>query len=150
MPWWEITILLVSIAVGVLVGTIVSDFIGLNLRPPAKNPDGSKTSVQPPHFSHELLDEIETNYRIANNHSAARLLPFQISIWESGKYAFGRLGTGLQRDLAQAYIDMRLANNIVWLATDLGRKNASIEEHYVALCLKIAARLAKICIVSAR
>jgi hypothetical protein len=47
-------------------------------------------------------------------------------------------------ELKEAYIDIRLANNIVWLVTEMGASSKDFEASYLRLCGKIAERLNKV------
>ena len=50
----------------------------------------------------------------------------------------------LREDLTQAYVDMRLANSIVWLSTEIGHRSKNLDENYVKMCTNIAERLDRI------
>ncbi len=47
-------------------------------------------------------------------------------------------------ELTEAYVDMLLANNIVWLAVELGRDSQDLTANYSKLSKKIAERLQRI------
>ena len=92
----------------------------------------------------DLIEEAENNYKIANEHSIEKLLSFQTSVWDGKKDEVHKLPINLQDDLTQAYLDMRLANSVVWLCTELGRKSHNLDKNYLALCANIAVRLNRI------
>ena len=88
-----------------------------------------------------LLAEVENNRLIANEPWTGKLIPFQTYIWNSNSAELNTLPASLREDLAQAYSDIQLANSIVWLATELGRRSPNLDENYMKLCTNIAARL---------
>ncbi len=92
----------------------------------------------------DLLTEVENNRNIATKPWTGDLQPFQTRVWDTAQDEVNKLPANLQGDLAQAYVDMRLANNIVWLATDLGRRTRNLDENYMNLCTSVAARLARV------
>ena len=57
---------------------------------------------------------------------------------------FDNLSPSLRSDLRDAYTDMAMANNIVWLVTEFRTKSKDLEASYIKLCSKIAERLTKI------
>ena len=90
----------------------------------------------------DLLAEIRKNVEIASHPQKDELLPFETSVWDRDGV---RLFTGDSRGaMNEAYADMRLANRIVWLATDLGRRNDRLTASYLDLCAKIADRLGRV------
>jgi hypothetical protein len=42
------------------------------------------------------------------------------------------------------YVDVGLANNIVWLATEIGHRSKELDESYIKLCASIAERIQNI------
>ena len=92
----------------------------------------------------ELITEIENNHRTATEPWAGKLLPFQTSVWDTNPGELHILPENLREDLTQAYTDMRLANSIVWLSAELGRRSHNLDENYMKLCTNIAERLNKI------
>ena len=91
-----------------------------------------------------LLAEIKDNLAMAAKPATSDLIPFQTKIWDSQNSEIDSLPKAVQEELKQAYVDMRLANNIVWLATEVGRRSPALNDGYVRLCIQIAARLDKI------
>jgi len=96
---------------------------------------------QPKFTIPELLAEVENNHRIATESWAGKLLPFYTSVWDRSVEAVHTLPANLQGELRQAYVDMGLANSIVWLSTELGHRSHNLDESYIKLCTSIAARL---------
>jgi len=87
------------------------------------------------------LLEIQTNLRIAVTPWSGTPLPFETRVWDTNSSEFDSLGTQHREDLAQAYVDMSLANQIVWVWTELGSASKDLELSYRSLCSKIAERL---------
>jgi hypothetical protein len=94
------------------------------------------------HFENsELFLEIETNIATAKAQWTGKLLPFQTSAWDSSLYEVDSLPAGKLNDLNEAYVDIRLANELVWLSEVVGHIGKEIKESYVKLCSNIAERL---------
>ncbi len=87
------------------------------------------------------LEEIKTNLRIATIPWDGKPLPFQTKIWDTNMSEFDSLITEHGSDLGQAYIDMAMANQIVWLYTEIGYKSDDLERSYKQLCAMVAERL---------
>ncbi len=92
----------------------------------------------------ELIEEIVNNRRIATTPWAGKLLPFQTSTWETLQDNVNKVPANIHDDLAQIYIDIRLANSIVRLATDFNRRSGSLDESYKKLCTGIAGKIKRI------
>ena len=88
------------------------------------------------------LVEIQTNLRIATTPGDDKPLPFQTKIWDTNKSEFDSLGVQHRSELGQAYVDMAMANHIVWLWTEIGYTSNDLKANYKLLCTKIAERLA--------
>jgi len=91
-----------------------------------------------------LLTEVEYNRRIATASWTGKLLPFQTHVWDANRDEVNALPTEIREALTQAYVDMRLANSIVWLSTEFDRRNQNLDENYMKLRTNIAAALDKI------
>ena len=91
-----------------------------------------------------VLAEVETNLAIATMPWAGKLLPFQTSVWDTSRDEIDSLLADLKEALTEAYADMRLANSIVWLSTEVGRRSNDLDESYIKLCTKIAERLDRV------
>ncbi len=92
----------------------------------------------------ELVAEVENNHRIATKPWTGELLPFQTGVWDTSPDKVHILPANLQEALTETYTDMRLANSIVWLSTELGRRSQDLDESYMKLCANIAAMLDKV------
>jgi len=91
-----------------------------------------------------IVAEIESNYRIASEPWTGQLLSFQTGVWDVSPNKVNALPADLQEDLTQAYADIRLANSIVWLSTELGRRSSNLDENYTKLCISITTRFERI------
>jgi hypothetical protein len=69
------------------------------------------------------------------------MVSFQTKAWDASGGKVDSVSSDLYGDLMEAYADMRLANTLVWLSSDVGRKNKDLDESYLTLCNKIAERL---------
>ncbi len=89
----------------------------------------------------DLVTEVENNKRIAAEPWTGKLLLFQTHVWDKSSDEINTLPANLRQDLIQAYVDMRLANSIVWMSTELGRRSPNLDENYRKMCTNIGARL---------
>ena len=101
---------------------------------------GAPVKPKPPN----LAAEVENNRQIATQPWTGKLLPFETGVWDTSRDGVPTLPANLGEDLTQAYVDMRLANSIVWLATELGRRSQNLDDNYMKLCTNITTRLDKI------
>jgi hypothetical protein len=90
------------------------------------------------------LNEITANLRIATTPWTGTPLLFVTSTMDKHSDEFDAINVQNHDDLREAYTDMAMANNIVWLVTELGASSKELGESYVKLCAKIAERLHKI------
>ena len=88
-----------------------------------------------------LFSEIEHNRKVANEPWTGTPLPFETTVWSSNPAELHALPANMRENLAQVYSDIQLANSIVWLATELGRRSSNLDDNYTKLCTNIAARL---------
>ena len=91
-----------------------------------------------------ILNEIETNLRIANTPWDGKPLPFQTKFGDTKMTEFDSLDTEHSEDLKEAYVDMVMANDIVWFCTEIGHASDDLELSYKQLCAKINERLATV------
>jgi hypothetical protein len=92
----------------------------------------------------DFIKELETNLAIATATWADKLLPFQTSCWDANHGESEPLLTAHHQDLIQLYVDIGLANNIVWLSTEIGHRSKELDESYIRLCAGIAERLKRV------
>jgi hypothetical protein len=87
------------------------------------------------------LIELQTNLKIATTPWDSTPLPFQTEIWDRNIGQFDTMGEERRRNLGEAYLDMHMANQIVWLFTSLGSISNDLAASYRLLCAKVAERL---------
>ncbi len=91
-----------------------------------------------------LLAEVEGNLGIASKPWTGELLSFQTQVWDANQDGAHRLPADLRENITQAYVDIRLANSIVWLSTEIGHRSQTLDENYMKMCTNIAERLDRI------
>ena len=147
MDWWQVAlIVLASVVVGFLVGGSLSYLIArLRKRPFIKKRETIAVAEgQSESTATDLLTELEDNHRIATESQADEMLSFKTRVWDTNQDDVHRLTVNLREELAQAYLDMHQANDIVWLSTELGHRSQTLDEHYMNLCPRIAVRLERV------
>jgi hypothetical protein len=92
----------------------------------------------------DLLTEIEYNHKIANQSSMGKVLPLETRVWDAPQHGVNKLPVSLRDELQQVYIDIRMANSLVWLFTEFGRRSPDLYRNYARLCNEIAERLDRI------
>lgn len=92
----------------------------------------------------DLIFEVENNIKTATQPWTGKLLPFQTHTWEVLQDTVDNVPATAQEDLKQIYVDIRLANSIVRLATEFNRRSSSLDDSYKKLCVSIAERLDRI------
>ncbi len=92
----------------------------------------------------DFIKELETNLAIATTPWADKLIPFQTSCWDAKHGESEPLLTVHHQDLIQLYVDIGLANNIVWLATEIDHRSKELDESYIKLCAGIAENLKRV------
>lgn len=91
-----------------------------------------------------ILSELENNLAIASRPESAQLINFQTDMWNTRRADFNTLEPDIMKELTEAYVDMLLANNIVWLVTELKRDSKDLANSYFRLSAKVAERLTRI------
>ncbi len=92
----------------------------------------------------EALAELEGNLVISKKPLNGQLVGFHTNIWNSRRSDFNVLEADLLREVTEAYVDMLLANNLVWLVTELKRDSPDLLDSYSKLSLKVSERLQRI------
>ena len=144
MDWWQIALMiLASIFLGLLLGGLISYLMARFSKKPLLNKREAAAVVeeQLKCTLPELLAEIENNCRIATEPWTGNLLSFETQVCSTSQDELRSLPTKLRTDLTKAYDDIRLANGIVWLSTELGRRSQNLDEYYMKLCTNIAKTL---------
>ena len=92
----------------------------------------------------EIVKELETNFTIASTPWSDKLLPFQTSSWDKTHGENEPLLVSHFQELISLYVDISLANNIVWMATEIRHRSKELDETYMKLCMVIADRLRRL------
>ncbi len=89
----------------------------------------------------KLLIELLHNQNIASESSTGTLAPFQTEVWDAQQFTANDLPNNLQNDLERLYTDIKIWNNLVWLATELGHQSHSLREEHKKLLSGLATRI---------
>ena len=89
----------------------------------------------------DLFTEVQTNAAIARAPQTGTLSAFETAAWDGRLSAPGSLQKDTEDQLNEAYIDIELANRLVWLSEVAGRVTKEMAESYTRLCTSIAERL---------
>ena len=92
----------------------------------------------------DIVKELEINLSIATTLWSDKLLPFQTTSWYSKHTEDEPLLASHIQTLIQLYIDVGLANDIVWMDTEFGHRSKELDESYMKLCASIAGRIKEI------
>jgi hypothetical protein len=92
----------------------------------------------------DVLIELENNLTIASRPMTNKLENFRMEVWNNKRSEFDILTQEIRGELTEAYTDMLLANNVVWLVTELGRNSQDLITSYNKLSNKVAERLQRI------
>jgi hypothetical protein len=103
-----------------------------------KSSPAVKTPLSP------ALVELQNNLSIAARPVTDNLINFKLDIWRTRRSEFNVVSNDLMEELKEAYVDMTLANNIVWLVNELGRDTQNLKDSYIKLCNKVSERLERI------
>jgi len=88
--------------------------------------------------------ELENNLSIAIQSSSDKPLLFQTEIWNTQRDAYDILSLDQFRQLTDVYVDMRLANDTIWLINELGTESIDLKNNHIKLKNAIAERLQQI------
>jgi len=92
----------------------------------------------------EALIELENDLSIASRSATSNLTKYSTEVWDTKRTEFSLLTDEIRGELTEAYVDMLLANNVVWLVTELGRNSQDLIASYNKLSNKVAERLQRI------
>ena len=102
----------------------------------------SMPSIQPAQADNSgILAELKYNLSIATKQPNGKLLLFQTESWDKKHSGTEASLNDYREELTQAYTDIHLANMLVSSSDDLGHTSLDLEQSYLQLCTKIAARL---------
>jgi len=88
-----------------------------------------------------FFKELDANLKIATAPWKDRPVPFQTTCWDAKLEKVEPGMVSHLQDLIQLYVDISLANNVVWLATEIGHRSKELDESYIKLCSGIAERI---------
>ena len=91
-----------------------------------------------------ILLELEINHELSIEPRLDKLEPFQTDTWDASLDIPNILTADLKWKLAEAYLDMYAANNIVWFLKEFETESPVLEEQYTKMCNQIAITLSKV------
>jgi hypothetical protein len=115
--------------------------VGSNITDGSENSSQGKISLtakeneSPPS---DFIAEVRINLAIATMPWTGKPLPFQTACWDIKQNTNGSFFTNHLKEWIQVYADISLANNIVWMATEIGHRSHELDESYLKLCGSIA------------
>ncbi len=89
----------------------------------------------------KILAEIESNLKIAVNEKIDASALFQTDLWDKNQSETDNLPLNVLSETEEAYGNIRLANNLLWLITEIGDSSGKLSAEYHRLCQDIARRL---------
>jgi hypothetical protein len=92
----------------------------------------------------DIYKELISNFAIATTPWSGSLTSFQTVSWESSNLENEQSLANFQDEITQAYVDIHLANSIVWVCNETRHHSTELDESYKQLCIKIAERLKKV------
>ncbi len=92
----------------------------------------------------DVYRELELNLSIAAAPWSGKVTAFQTTAWDTNQDNIEPELADKRAEIAELLIDIRLANNIVWISNELGNKSPNLDESYKKLCAKIAERIGKV------
>ena len=162
MEWWQILLIgIASIGVGILLGILVDNLLKrfaekreatrviekqvLEAQVTEEQVAGEQVlEAQAIGNLSDLIEEINNNLKIATGPWTGKLIPFQTHIWDTRQDLVNAVPASLKEHLAQAYTDIRLANSVVWLSMELGRRSDNLIQSYMKLRTSIATELSQV------
>jgi len=105
-------------------------------------PAAEKPKAQLPRS--DVYKELESNLSIATAPWLGKVTAFQTTAWDNNQDKIEPELADRHGEITEVYIDIRLANNIVWISNELGNKSPNLDESYRKLCAKIAERIRKV------
>ena len=92
----------------------------------------------------DLIIEIEANLVIASKPWSDKLISFHTKCWDSKHGESDLFLNTHYQELIQLYVDIGLANNIAWLATEINHRSKELDESYIKLCSNIVYTIKRI------
>jgi hypothetical protein len=91
-----------------------------------------------------ILLELEENHELSIESRLDKLVFFQTDTWDASLDIPNILTPDLKWELAEAYLDMYAANNIVWFLKEFNMESPVLEDQYTKMCNQIAITLSKV------
>ena len=91
-----------------------------------------------------ILLELDKNHALSMEPRLDKLVPFQTDTWDANLDIPNVLTADLKWELAEAYLDMYAANNIVWFLKEFDTESPVLEDQYTKMCNQIAITLSKV------
>lgn len=105
----------------------------------------ARANAEPPKApASPAFKELQNNLSIAKRPLTNHLVNFEMTIWNTRRSEFNSVNQTLMKELTEAYVDMNLANNVVWLVMELGRDSQDLKDSYSNLRTKVMERLQRI------
>jgi hypothetical protein len=93
----------------------------------------------------KIYKELELNFKIAKTLGTGTLVPFQTNSWDSEQANHIEPEfEEMRNEISEAYVDIRLANSVIWLSNEVGQRSSDLDKGYGQLCGKIAGQLKQI------
>lgn len=145
MQWWQgVLVILGFVAAGLIIGLSIGRLIITRRSRSSLTPlvigQSRPVNVYRPAKA-GFMGELISNLEIASSPWNGELKPFETNGWDADRNGYSTMPPATKENLSQAYVDIRLANNIVWLSKELGRRTGDLDESYRRLCNRIAIRL---------
>ncbi len=113
---------------------------------PVAQSEEAETPVEQvePLDTERILFELEKNLALSSEPRPDNPEPFQTAVWDESPDIPNILAPELKWELAESYLDMYAANNIVWFLKEFDTKSPILENQYVKMCNQIAITLSKV------
>jgi hypothetical protein len=155
MPLWLIlliVIILASAAAGLFIVYVVLrlqkkpwPFFKRSITAEASEPAVEAVTISDPEIvRRQVILELERNLEIATSPVDTGLVKFQLDVWNNHYREFEECNSAILSELTQAYVDMLLANNKVWMLSEFGSIGQNSKDDYLILRTKVAERLQSI------
>jgi hypothetical protein len=105
----------------------------------------SKTVEPPADWDDKaLVAELKYNLEIASRPAGEKLLKFQTEVWNVSQAGLDSTKPPFLNELSETYVDILLANNLVWLVADLGRDSPYFRTGYAEIKNRIVSRIKQV------
>lgn len=91
-----------------------------------------------------IVMELKTNLEIASRPAGEKLVKFQTEVWNASQVGLDSTKPPFLNELSETYVDILLANNLVWLVVDLGRDSPYFRTSYAEIRNRIILRIKRV------